>query len=86
MDPSNDGCFVERGQPLCLIGNPNSKKIAMYLDQDWIREVETGTIVAIRFDHAPHLTIEGKSFKYRRRIASKPTRSFDRKSSHAGQE
>jgi putative peptide zinc metalloprotease protein len=60
MDPSNAGCFVERGQPLCLLGDPDNKKIAMYLNQDWIGEVESGTKVDIRFDHAPHLTVEGQ--------------------------
>jgi putative peptide zinc metalloprotease protein len=60
LDPSNEGCFVDRGQPLCLIGAPEDKRIAMYLNQDWIGEVEPGTNVKIRFDHSPDSSVEAK--------------------------
>jgi putative peptide zinc metalloprotease protein len=60
MDPANRGCFVERGQALCRLARRDGKQVAVYLDQDWIGEVQPGSQVRICFDHAPQSIVEGQ--------------------------
>ena len=47
LDPKNRGCFVEEGTPLCMIANPQQKKLVLLIDERRLDLVQEGDRVEI---------------------------------------
>jgi putative peptide zinc metalloprotease protein len=59
LDPVNSGGFVERGQALCQVGDSGELEATLYVEQDWVEAVSTGTPVRFFFDHSADFVVEG---------------------------
>ncbi len=52
-DPQNNGCFLETGTLVCLVGEPESREAILSVDQSDISFIETGQTVRMIFDERP---------------------------------
>lgn len=50
LDKANHGCFLQRGELLCLIGEKESLQARLFVSQDQIELIQPGDQVAILFD------------------------------------
>ncbi len=60
LDAENEGCFVERGELLALVAQPNQLRVVMYVTQHEIDRVKVGQRTRIRLDQHPSQVLDGE--------------------------
>lgn len=59
LDVANRGCFLQRGDLLCLIGDAKSIRARLFVSEDQIELIQPGDQVAILFDGMATQSVQG---------------------------
>jgi len=60
LDPSNRGCFLERGELLCFVGNPKDVHARVIVNQDQVELIRSGDPIHLLFDGTSLQSVPGK--------------------------
>jgi putative peptide zinc metalloprotease protein len=60
LDPSNLNCWLNKAQPLCLIGNPNELEVVAWFAEVDLSEITTGASARIQLHQFPEQILIGK--------------------------
>jgi len=59
LDPTNRGCFLQRGTPVCLVGNAGQLQAMAMIDQSDVERIRLGQPVRLQLDQSPGRVLHG---------------------------